>query len=178
MDNNTTVKMVPIKIVHSESQPEKESRQSLACPAELPPLPSGLERDQIKTLSTSEQCYSRFCVYTRQEVEAPHRARPPEPRPPSTPAPPVRDSCSSPPSLNYGKAKEKTMDDLKSEELAREIVGKDKSLADILDPSVKIKTTMDLMEGIFPKDEYLLEEAQQRRKLLPKVPLPRVTEDK
>lgn len=70
------------------------------------------------------------------------------------------------------------MDDLKSEELAREIVGKDKSLADILDPSVKIKTTMDLMEGIFPKDEYLLEEAQQRRKLLPKVPLPRVTEDK
>ncbi|XP_050998066.1 protein Shroom2 isoform X2 [Acomys russatus] len=178
MDNNTTVKMVPIKIVHSESQPEKESRQSLACPAELPALPSGLERDQIKTLSTSEQCYSRFCVYTRQEVEAPHRARPPEPRPPSTPAPPVGDSCSSPPSLNYGKAKEKTIDDLKSEELAREIVGKDKSLADILDPSVKIKTTMDLMEGIFPKDEYLLEEAQQRRKLLPKVPSPRVTEDK
>lgn len=178
MDNNTTVKMVPIKIVHSESQPEKESRQSLACPAELPALPSGLEKDQIKTLSTSEQCYSRFCVYTRQEVETPHRARPPEPQPPSTPAPPVRDSCSSPPSLNYGKAKEKTVDDLKSEELAREIVGKDKSLADILDPSVKIKTTMDLMEGIFPKDEYLLEEAQQRRKLLPKVPSPRVTEDK
>lgn len=178
MDNNTTVKMVPIKIVHSESQPEKESRQSLACPAELPALPSGLEKDQIKTLSTSEQCYSRFCVYTRQEVEAPHRARPPEPQPPSTPAPPVRDSCSSPPSLNYGKAKEKTVDDLKSEELAREIVGKDKSLADILDPSMKIKTTMDLMEGIFPKDEYLLEEAQQRRKLLPKVPSPRVTEDK
>ncbi|KAL1766462.1 Shroom2 isoform X1 [Sigmodon hispidus] len=179
MDNNTTVKMVPIKIVHSESQPEKESRQSLACPTELPALPSGLEKDQIKTLSTSEQCYSRFCVYTRQEVvEAPLRARPPEPRPPSTPAPSVRDSCSSPPSLNYGKAKEKTIDDLKSEELAREIVGKDKSLADILDPNMKIKTTMDLMEGIFPKDEYLLEEAQQRRKLLPKVPSPRVTEDK
>ncbi|XP_040599961.1 protein Shroom2 [Mesocricetus auratus] len=178
MDNNTTVKMVPIKIVHSESHPKKESRQSLTYATELPTLPSGLERDQIKSLSTSEQCYSRFCVYTRQEVETPQTARPPEPRPPSTPAPPVRDSCSSPPSLNYGKAKEKTVDDLKSEELAREIVGKDKSLADILDPSVKIKTTMDLMEGIFPKDEYLLEEAQQRRKLLPKVPSPRVTEDK
>uniref|UniRef100_A0A8C2MFQ5 Protein Shroom2 n=1 Tax=Cricetulus griseus TaxID=10029 RepID=A0A8C2MFQ5_CRIGR len=178
MDNNTTVKMVPIKIVHSESQPEKESRQSLACPTELPTLPSGLERDQIKSLNTSEQCYSRFCVYTRQEVETPQRSRPPEPQPPSNPAPPVKDICSSPPPLNYGKAKEKTMDDLKSEELAREIVGKDKSLADILDPSVKIKTTMDLMEGIFPKDEYLLEEAQQRRKLLPKVPSPRVTEDK
>ncbi|XP_008827584.1 protein Shroom2 isoform X2 [Nannospalax galili] len=178
MDNNTTVKMVPIKIVHSESQPEKESRQSLARPTELPALPSGLEKDQIKTLSTSEQCYSRFCVYTRQETEAPHRARPPEPQPPSAPAPPVREGCASPPSLSYGKAKEKTMDDLKSEELAREIVGKDKSLADILDPSVKIKTTMDLMEGIFPKDEYLLEEAQQRRKLLPKVPSPRTKEDK
>nr|XP_044996024.1 protein Shroom2 isoform X2 [Jaculus jaculus] len=178
MDNNTTVKMVPIKIVHSESQPEKESRQSLARPADLPALPSGLEKDQIKTLSTSEQCYSRFCVYTRQEAEVPHRARPPEPWPPSASAPPARGSCASPPTLSYGKAKEKTVDDLKSEELAREIVGKDKSLADILDPSVKIKTTMDLMEGIFPKDEYLLEEAQQRRKLLPKIPSPRATEDK
>lgn len=177
IDSNTTVKMVPIKIVHLESQPEKESRQSLVRPTELPALPSGLERDQIKTLSTSEQCYSRFCVYTRQDAEPPHRPRPPEPRPPST-APPARDGCDSPPVLSYGKAKEKTMEDLKSEELAREIVGKDKSLADILDPSMKIKTTMDLMEGIFPKDEYLLEEAQQRRKLLPKVSSPRATEDK
>nr|XP_020007518.1 protein Shroom2 isoform X1 [Castor canadensis] len=180
MDNNTTVKMVPIKIVHSESQPEKESRQSLVPPAELPTLPSGLERDQIKTLSTSEQCYSRFCVYTRHvaEVEAPHRAQSPEPQAPSAPVPPVKDECASPPGLSYMKAKEKTVEDLKSEELAREIVGKDKSLADILDPSVKIKTTMDLMEGIFPKDAHLLEEAQQRRKLLPKIPSPRTTEEK
>ncbi|XP_008063817.2 protein Shroom2-like, partial [Carlito syrichta] len=180
MDNNTTVKMVPIKIVHSESQPEKESRQSLARPAELPALPSGLEKDQIKTLSTSEQSYSRFCVYTRQgaEPEAQHRARPAEPEPPSAQAPPEKERCASPPGLSYIKAKEKTVEDLKSEELAREIVGKDKSLADILDPSVKIKTTMDLMEGIFPKDEHLLEEAQQRRKLLPKIPSPRTTEER
>ncbi|XP_020140776.2 protein Shroom2 isoform X3 [Microcebus murinus] len=171
MDNNTTVKMVPIKIVHSESQPERESRQSLARPAELPALPalpSGLEKDQIKTLSTSEQFYSRFCVYTRQGAE---------PEPPGARAPPEKDGCASPPGLSYVKAKEKTVEDLKSEELAREIVGKDKSLADILDPSVKIKTTMDLMEGIFPKDEHLLEEAQQRRKLLPKIPSPRTTEE-
>ncbi|XP_062939732.1 protein Shroom2-like [Cynocephalus volans] len=161
MGNNTTVKMVPIKIVHSESRPEKESRQSLACPAEPPALPSGLERHQIKTLSTPEQSYSRFCVYTWQG---------PEPKPPSTPAPL--------PGLGYVRAKEKTVEELKSEALAREIVGKDKSLADILDPSAKIKTTMDLMEGIFPKDEHLLEEAQQRRKLLPKVPSPRTTEEK
>ena len=138
---------------------------------DLPALPSGLERDQIKTLSTSEQSYSRFCVYSRQGAE-------PEPQPPSTPAPPTKDSGASPSGLSYVKAKERTAEDLKSEELAREIVGKDKSLADILDPSVKIRTTMDLMEGIFPKDEHLLEEAQQRRKLLPKIPSPRTTEEK
>ncbi|XP_070461034.1 protein Shroom2 isoform X1 [Equus przewalskii] len=171
IDNNTTVKMVPIKIVHSESQPEKESRQGLARATELPELPSGLERDQIKTLSTSEQCYSRFCVYSRQGPEA-------EPQPPGALAPAAKDSQASPPGLSYVKAKERTAEDLKSEELAREIVGKDKSLADILDPGVKIKTAMDLMEGIFPKDEHLLEEAQQRRKLLPKIPSPRTAEEK
>ncbi|XP_039708150.1 protein Shroom2 isoform X2 [Pteropus medius] len=169
IDSNTTVKMVPIKIVHSESQPEKESRQGLACAAELPALPSGLERDQIKTLSTSEQSYSRFCVYSRPGAE-------PQPQPPAAPA--ASDGRASPPALSYVKARERTAEDLKSEELAREIVGKDKSLADILDPSVKIRTTMDLMEGIFPKDEHLLEEAQQRRKLLPKIPSPRTTEEK
>ncbi|XP_024906757.1 protein Shroom2 isoform X4 [Pteropus alecto] len=169
IDSNTTVKMVPIKIVHSESQPEKESRQGLARAAELPALPSGLERDQIKTLSTSEQSYSRFCVYSRPGAE-------PQPQPPAAPA--AGDSRASPPALSYVKARERTAEDLKSEELAREIVGKDKSLADILDPSVKIRTTMDLMEGIFPKDEHLLEEAQQRRKLLPKIPSPRTTEEK
>ncbi|XP_032331750.1 protein Shroom2 isoform X3 [Camelus ferus] len=169
MDNNTTVKMVPVKIVHSESQPEKESRQGLACAPEPPALPSGLERDQIKTLSTSEQSYSRFCLYSRQG------AKPPAP---GVPVPPAKDSRASPPALGYVKAKERTAEDLKSEELAREIAGKDRSLAEILDPSVKIKTTMDLMEGIFPKDEHLLEEAQQRRKLLPKIPSPRSTEEK
>ncbi|KAM9041705.1 protein Shroom2 isoform 2-T2 [Megaptera novaeangliae] len=169
IDNNTTVKMVPIKIVHSESPPEKESRQGLARVPEPPVLPSGLERDQIKTLSRSEQSYSRFCLYSRQGAE---------PQPPGAPGPTAKDSRASPPTLSYVKAKERTAEDLKSEELAREIAGKDKSLADILDPSVKIRTTMDLMEGIFPKDEHLLEEAQQRRKLLPKIPSPRTMEEK
>eukprot|EP00070_Physeter_catodon_P014144 XP_023971242.1 protein Shroom2 [Physeter catodon] len=169
MDGNTTVKMVPIKIVHSESRPEKESRQGLARVPEPPVLPGGLERDQIKTLSTSEHSYSRFCLYSRQGAE---------PQPPGSPVPTAKDSRASPPTLSYVKAKERTAEDLKSEELAREIAGKDKSLADILDPGVKIKTTMDLMEGIFPKDEHLLEEAQQRRKLLPKIPSPRTMEEK
>ncbi|NWH43780.1 SHRM2 protein, partial [Fregata magnificens] len=180
IDNNTTVKMVPIKIVHSESSAEKESRQSLVSTMEPPALPSGLERDQIKTLSTSEQSYSRFCAYTRQGVEPEPEARtkPADPQPAEEPGSTLKDSSAAMPAVSYVKAKEKTFEDWKSEELAREIVGRDKSLADILDPNVKIKTTMDLMVGIFPKDEHLLEEAQQRRKLLPKVPSPKISEEK
>ncbi|KAF1544773.1 Protein Shroom2, partial [Eudyptula minor] len=180
IDNNTTVKMVPIKIVHSESSAEKESRQSLVSTMEPPALPSGLEKDQIKTLSTSEQSYSRFCAYTRQGVEPETEARtkPADPQPAEEPGSNLKDSSAATPAVSYVKAKEKTFEDWKSEELAREIVGRDKSLADILDPNVKIKTTMDLMVGIFPKDEHLLEEAQQRRKLLPKVPSPKISEEK
>uniref|UniRef100_F6YLT2 Shroom family member 2 n=1 Tax=Monodelphis domestica TaxID=13616 RepID=F6YLT2_MONDO len=180
IDNNTTVKMVPIKIVHSESHAEKESRQNLVSTMEPPALPSGLEKDQIKTLSTSEQSYSRFCAYTRQgvEPEAENKTRAADSEAAEALGYNLKDGEESSPAVSYMKAKEKTLEDLKSEELAREIVGKDKSLADILDPNVKIKTTMDLMEGIFPKDEHLLEEAQQRRKLLPKVPSPKITEEK
>ncbi|NXP30552.1 SHRM2 protein, partial [Leiothrix lutea] len=180
IDNNTTVKMVPIKIVHSESSAEKESRQSLVSTMEPPALPSGLEKDQIKTLSTSEQSYSRFCAYTRQGVEPEPEARtkPADPQPAEEPGSNLKDSSAATQASSYVKAKEKTFEDWKSEELAREIVGRDKSLADILDPNVKIKTTMDLMVGIFPKDEHLLEEAQQRRKLLPKVPSPKISEEK
>ncbi|NXB24725.1 SHRM2 protein, partial [Rhagologus leucostigma] len=180
IDNNTTVKMVPIKIVHSESSAEKESRQSLVSTMEPPALPSGLEKDQIKTLSTSEQSYSRFCAYTRQGVEPEPEARtkPADPQPAEEPGSNLKDSSAATQASSYVKAKEKTFEDWKSEELAREIVGRDKSLADILDPNGKIKTTMDLMVGIFPKDEHLLEEAQQRRKLLPKVPSPKISEEK
>jgi len=172
--------MVPIKIVHSESSAEKESRQSLVSTMEPPALPSGLEKDQIKTLSTSEQSYSRFCAYTRQgvEPEPETKTKPTDPQPAEESGNNLKDSSAAVPAVSYVKAKEKTLEDWKSEELAREIVGRDKSLADILDPNVKIKTAMDLMVGIFPKDEHLLEEAQQRRKLLPKVPSPKISEEK
>ncbi|XP_058147288.1 protein Shroom2 isoform X2 [Dasypus novemcinctus] len=176
MENNTTVKMVPIKIVHSESQPEKESRQGLARAAEPPALPRGLERDQIKTLSTSEQSYSRFCVYTRQGAEP--GARPGQPRAPGPRAPAPRDGRASPPAPGPGEAAGRSAEDLKSEELAREIVGKDRSLAEVLGPRARGRTAMDLMEGIFPKDAQLLEEAQQRRKLLPKGASPRAAEER
>ncbi|XP_069429674.1 protein Shroom2 isoform X4 [Ovis canadensis] len=169
MDNNTMVKMVPIKIVHSESQPE-ESRQAMARIPEPPPLPRCLEWDQIKTLSTSEQSYSCFCPYSRQSAE---------PQPPAGALGlPAKEGRASPPALSYVKAKDRTAADLKSEELAREIAGRDKSLADILDPCVRVRTTMDLMKGIFPKDEHLLEGTQQWRKLLPKAPSPRTVEER
>ncbi|XP_044140498.1 protein Shroom2 isoform X1 [Bufo gargarizans] len=174
--DNTTIKMVPIKIVHSESHAEKESRNNLLSAIEPPALPTGLTKDQIKTLSTSEQSYSRFCAYTRLDHD-------PEDQPSETNTQSVQEfveNASPDPSLTAGNSKGKDLiyADLKSEELMREIVGKDKSLADILDPNAKMMTTMDLMEGIFRKDEHLLEEAQQRRKMNPKVPSPRPSDEK
>ncbi|XP_070799359.1 protein Shroom2 isoform X2 [Pituophis catenifer annectens] len=180
MDNNTTVKMVPIKIVHSESHSEKASRQNLGTTIEPPTLPSGLEKDQIKTLSTSEQSYSRFYAYTRQgvETELENKSNLSSLQPTESFGRNIKENDVSTHAVNYVRAKEKTIEDWKSEELAREIVDKDKSLAEILDPNVKIKTTMDLMEGIFPKDEHLLEEAQHRRKFLLKVSAPKTEEEK
>ncbi|XP_043928507.1 protein Shroom2 isoform X2 [Protopterus annectens] len=178
MENNTTVKMVPIKIVHSESHAEKERRQNFLNNIELPSLPPSLEKDQIKTLSTSEQSYSLFCAYTRQGQEsAVGQKGIPGKKANETLEKELKDTESAGAISSSVKSKEKNIEDLKSEELAREIAGKDKSLADILDPSIKMKTTMDLMVGIFPKDEQLLEEAQQRRKLLPKLPSPMVAEE-
>uniref|UniRef100_A0A8C3L0X2 Shroom family member 3 n=1 Tax=Chrysolophus pictus TaxID=9089 RepID=A0A8C3L0X2_CHRPC len=62
------------------------------------------------------------------------------------------------------KTKKKSPEDIKSEALAKEIVHKDKSLADILDPDSKMKTTMDLMEGLFPSGTSLLKENNMKRK--------------
>ncbi|XP_069617690.1 protein Shroom2 isoform X2 [Ranitomeya imitator] len=174
--DNTTVKMVPIKIVHSESHAEKESRINLLSAIEPPALPTGLTKDQIKTLSTSEQSYSRFCAYTRHDNDSDDQSRASN----SLSVQDFEENASPDLSLTPGNSKGNDLiyADLKSEELVREIVGKDKSLADILHPNAKMMTTMDLMEGIFRKDENLLEEAQQRRKINPKVPSPRPPEEK
>lgn len=66
------------------------------------------------------------------------------------------------------KTKKKSPEDIKSEALAKEIVHKDKSLADILDPDSKMKTTMDLMEGLFPSGTSLLKENNMKRKMTQK----------
>ncbi|XP_058049364.1 protein Shroom3 [Ahaetulla prasina] len=65
--------------------------------------------------------------------------------------------------LKKSKRKEKTREDLKEESLAKEIVHKDKSLSSILDPESKMKTTMDLMEGIFPRGSGVLKESAKKR---------------
>uniref|UniRef100_A0A8C0ZMZ8 Protein Shroom3 n=1 Tax=Castor canadensis TaxID=51338 RepID=A0A8C0ZMZ8_CASCN len=61
---------------------------------------------------------------------------------------------------------QKTSEDVRSEALAKEIVHQDKSLADILDPDSKMKTTMDLMEGLFPRDVNMRRENSTKRKTL------------
>ncbi|XP_040273943.1 protein Shroom3 isoform X2 [Bufo bufo] len=55
-----------------------------------------------------------------------------------------------------------TPEDVKSQELAKEIVNIDKSLGDILDPELKMKTTMDLMGGLFVKSTCALRESNRR----------------
>ncbi|XP_070613014.1 protein Shroom3 isoform X2 [Erythrolamprus reginae] len=65
--------------------------------------------------------------------------------------------------LKKSQRKEKTREDLKEESLAKEIVHKDKSLSSILDPDSRMKTTMDLMEGIFPTGSRVLKESAKKR---------------
>ncbi|XP_053111522.1 protein Shroom3 isoform X2 [Hemicordylus capensis] len=72
--------------------------------------------------------------------------------------------------------KKKTPEDIKEEALAKEIIHKDKSLADILDPDCKMKTTMDLMEGIFPSGARLLKE-NMKRKIMQKRAISSVPDD-
>lgn len=63
------------------------------------------------------------------------------------------------------------------EELVRDIMKKDKSLLDILDQK-KMITTMDLMEGIYPQPDHLLEGLQQWRKSTSKQSSPRTTQER
>ncbi|XP_004647487.2 protein Shroom3 isoform X2 [Octodon degus] len=63
-----------------------------------------------------------------------------------------------------GSDPQKTSEDIRTEALAKEIVHQDRSLADILDPDSRLKTTMDLMEGLFPQDTNLQKEDSTKRK--------------
>uniref|UniRef100_A0A3Q1GIZ7 Shroom family member 2 n=2 Tax=Acanthochromis polyacanthus TaxID=80966 RepID=A0A3Q1GIZ7_9TELE len=136
MEVSSPVRKVPVKIVHAESSSEREGRAYLPQSSDTGSIfqpPS-----QIPSLSISERpASSLFSAYTRQ---APAPAQ--EPGSPGA---------------------QRSEEDAKREELARDIMGKDKSLVDILDQSGR-KTTMDLMEGLFPTEEQILEGAQQRRR--------------
>ncbi|XP_023284671.1 protein Shroom2 isoform X2 [Seriola lalandi dorsalis] len=183
-NQNSAVKKVPIKIVHLEGATEKENSpflkhsDSSAIKAEAP----GVNR--LSSLGGAGQD-SVFCVFTRQrEPDSPPASQT------DTYMTTVRDhinsNCQQPPQPTDEPEPSRdrtavttglTEEDQKREELARDIMGKDKSLADILDQS-KMKTTMDLMEGIFPQGEQLLEEAHQRRKVPPKQSAARPAEER
>ncbi|XP_016134981.1 protein Shroom2-like isoform X2 [Sinocyclocheilus grahami] len=188
-DENTSVKKVPIKIVHSESDTEKESRQYLDLPIETPVSSQGPGVTHLQSLGNPDQSYSLFCTYTRQKDQGPDPREadigPLKDQGPQTSVNPVsyalhglQTAPSSDQSSNGVSSHPlRSEDDEKRKELARDIMDKDKSLVDILDQS-KMKTTMDLMEGIFPQGEQLLEEAQQRRKAAPKQLSPRNSVEK
>lgn len=187
-DEITSVKKVPIKIVHSESDTEKESRQYLDLPIETPVSSQGPGVTNFQSLGNLDQSYSLFCTYTRQKDQGPDLREadmgPLKDQGPQTNVNPVSYALhglqmapSSDQSSNGVSPHPSQSDDEKSKELARDIMDKDKSLVDILDQS-KMKTTMDLMEGIFPQGEQLLEEAQQRRKAAPKQLSPRNSVEK
>ncbi|TKS66509.1 Protein Shroom2 [Collichthys lucidus] len=141
MDVKGPVRKVPVRIVHAESSSEREGKAYLpqssdTCSAFEPPTPPP------SSLSTTERpASSLFSAYTRQDLPQ----APPEAAPELNPAEALRSE-----------------EDAKREELARDIMGKDKSLVDILDQSGRM-TTMDLMEGLFPPEEQILEGALQRK---------------
>uniref|UniRef100_A0A3Q0SGW2 ASD2 domain-containing protein n=1 Tax=Amphilophus citrinellus TaxID=61819 RepID=A0A3Q0SGW2_AMPCI len=137
MDVSGQVRKVPVRIVHSVSSSERQGRAYLPQSSEtcslVEPLP------HIPSLAATEHpSSSRFSAYNRQAAQ---------------------ESASEPSSAGAQHSEE----DAKREELVRDIMGKDKSLVDILDQSGR-KTTMDLMEGLFPPEEEILEGAQQRRR--------------
>lgn len=143
---NSVVRKVPIRIIHAEPDPRQEGRAYLrqntevCCVFEPPPYITSLGAAEHSTSSL-------FSAYTRQDTD-------------QAPAP-VPAQVSVPESGPAGV--QRSEEDAKREELVRDIMGRDKSLVDILDQSGR-KTTMDLMEGLFPPEEQILEGAHQRRR--------------
>lgn len=194
----TTAKKVPVRIIHSEEASEKDKcpflqRSDVSTAAA--PEPHGLAATWFSSSGAAGRD-SPFCAFTRQARD---EDSPPAPytdprtqrdvymstgrdhingssqQPPPPTDQPAAGSCKMTAAAagTTGGAEEEQ----KREELARDIMGKDRSLADILDQS-KMKTTMDLMEGIFPQGEQLLEGAQQRRKLPAKQAVARPAEER
>lgn len=140
MDVNSPVRKVPVRIVHAESSLEREGRAYLPQSSDSSATVSEPPSHTFSLSAAERPAPSLFCTYSRQ-ADQDHK--------------PVLESASA------GALHSK--EDAKREELARDIMGRDKSLVDILDQSGRM-TTMDLMEGLFPTEEQLLEGALQRRR--------------
>ncbi|XP_059196746.1 protein Shroom2 isoform X2 [Centropristis striata] len=184
-NQHSAVKKVPIRIVHSEGDTEKEN-----CPYLQHSDPPAVEAEgpsvtRLGSLGAAGQD-SVFCAFTRQREPDSTPAAQTDPKPQTdtymtTVGDHINSNSQQPPQPTDEPSSNRVTtglsDDQKREELARDIMGKDKSLADILDQS-KMKTTMDLMEGIFPQGEQLLEGAHQRRKVSPKQTVSRPAEER
>lgn len=188
MTGNLTsaVKKVPIRIVHSEGVTEKENCPFLQQSESHAVKPEGPGVTRLGSLGAAGHD-SVFCAFTRQRENNCMPASQTDPKPQrdvymSTIGDPITPT-SQPAQPTDGPISMRTTgttglsEDQKREELARDIMGKDKSLADILDQS-KMKTTMDLMEGIFPQGGEMLEGAHPRRKLPPKQTVSRPAEER
>lgn len=178
-------KKVPIRIVHSEGVTEKENCPFLqhSDPPAVQPEGPGITR--LGSLGAAGQD-SVFCAFTRQREADSMPATQTDLKPQidvymNTVKDHINSTSQKPPQSTDESSRTIATaglsDDQKREELARDIMGKDKSLADILDQS-KMKTTMDLMEGIFPQGEQLLDGAHQRRKVPLKQTAPRPAEER
>ncbi|KAI4796802.1 hypothetical protein KUCAC02_026748 [Chaenocephalus aceratus] len=161
---------VPVRILHSGGGSD-------TCPYLQQPDPPTVEAPGgLAGLGCAGQ--DSHCSAFSRHTDPPHRDH-------LTPTPDHMTSNSSPPvglpcregetsgglgETNSGGSGGETpglSEDQRREALARVIVGKDKSLAEVLDRS-HMKTTMDLMEGIFPGGGQLLEGGNHSRKVPPK----------
>lgn len=171
---NSTVRKVPIRIVHSEGSVEKENF----------PFLQQIDLPLIKSESHNVAKFSSLGALGQDTVFSAFTCQK-EPDNPGGRQVKQRDlytttlgdyytsngqqalQTTDKPSRNQETTGLNEQEDQKREELARDIMGKDKTLVDILDQS-KMKTTMDMMEGIFSPGGQLLEGAHQRRKVQPK----------
>ncbi|XP_068446881.1 protein Shroom2-like isoform X1 [Clinocottus analis] len=127
MDVNPPVRKVPVRIVHAESSSQREG---LAYLPQSETCSFGPPPPGPSLSAAERPASSLFSAFTRQDL-----------------------AQASGPGKESSPAGE---EDAKREELARDIMGKDKTLVDILDQSGRM-TTMDLMEGLFPTEEPVLE---------------------
>ncbi|XP_054646813.1 protein Shroom2 isoform X3 [Dunckerocampus dactyliophorus] len=165
---SSAVKKVPVRMVRSEGMSDKEC--------------GGPDMSKLASLGGGGQD-SVFLAFSRQRRADSMSSPQKNPKPPRDPdvIPVGEQSASKQPQptaqsgVDDDVAAPRISEERKREELARDIMDKDKSLADILDQS-KMKTTMDLMEGIFPQGE--LEGTHQRRKASSKATTTRPVEER